>query len=178
MNPFGLSEGMVCVFGIPGSYFWLQTQCPECPLKSFLSDLRPKHTLALWLGREWEKKADILLSRLVVWFSEHMDELFSWCSKLKKTWGLVTVWCHQAPERDWAAVYCLQTSIWLIAGLSSGPGSWDLPCKGLGLLRVLPGALLVVTRAPGSPTFFPGGAGRTLRDDTGAESPRGSTFEM
>ena len=60
-------------------------------------------------------------------------------------------------------------SIWFTHRLSSGPGSWNLPCEGLGHPEYLPGALSVVT----GPQTHPLGSLEglwTLCDEAGAES--------
>ena len=153
MNPFRLSEGMVCVFTSQGLVSDHRLSAHSVPLRVFWPESKA-HDRS-WLGKSG-KESWHLLSRLVVWFLRThgwvVIDVLRW-----RNWGLVT--CLMSSV-SWEGLSCSllpPDSIWLTHRLSSGPGSWDLFCKGLGLPEYLPGALPVVTGAPGSPTCFPGG---------------------
>ena len=113
------------------------------------SDHRPSVPLGLfcpvseahdssWLERSREGVWH-LLSGLVVWFFRTYGWVVIGVVLRWRKWGLV-VRLMRGTELQSAAS---RLSIWLTHRLSSGPGSWDLLCKGLRLPEYLSGPLPV-----------------------------------
>ena len=130
---------MVYVSTSLGSCFWSQTQCPECPLRTFLSWVQS--TWLLVVTEEWRRGLTFTewIGGLIcqnVWMSFHWP-----CFEMKK----LRLGCSsdvsfvRGTEMQSAAS---RLSIWLTHRLSCGPGSWDLLCEGLGHPECLPGACL------------------------------------
>ena len=144
MNPFGLNETMVCVsmsWGPDSDHrpcvqsvsLWLF--CPESKAQGHL-----------WLGKSGEGGWR-LLSVLVVWFLRTCGWSCHWRSEMKKMRFSCSSDIARLMRGTELQPAASRLSIWLTHRLSSGPGSWDVLCKGLGLPENLPGALPVVTGA-------------------------------
>ena len=152
MNPFGLNEAMVYVSTSWGLASHHRPSVQSVPLGLFCHESKA-HDCS-WLGRsgEWGWH---LLSGLVVSFLSTRGWVVL---------GLVLRWrnrFHHSSDIRLVRGTELQSSaftlfIWLTHRLSSGPGSWDLLCEGLGHPQYLLAALTVVTRAPNPATCFPG----------------------
>ena len=129
MNPFGLNETMVCVSMSWGPDSDHRPSIQSAPLGLFGTESKVRGHL--WLGRSGEGGWH-LLSVLVVWFLRTCGWRCHWCSEMKKLrFSLLSdvVRLLRGTELKSAAS---RPSIWLTHRLSSGPGSWDFLCKGLG----------------------------------------------
>lgn len=147
MNPFRLNEAMVCV-----SMSWSpasdhRPSVQSVPLGLFCPESKAQGHL--WLGRSGERGWR-LLSVLVVWFLRTCGWRCHWrSSEMKKLrFSLLSdvVRLLRGTELQSAAS---RFSVWLTHRLSSGPGSWDFLCEGLGHSD-----LPVVTGAPDLGTCF------------------------
>ena len=90
-----------CMYLHPCVLLLIKTQCPECPLRTFLSWVQS--TWLLMVREEWKRGADIYW--VDWWFdcSEPIGELSLALFWDEETKVLSLIW-HQAHERDWAAV--------------------------------------------------------------------------
>ena len=163
MNPFGLSEHMVYVFTFQSLVFDHRLSVQSVSSRVFWPKSKARdHS---WLERSG-KESWHLLSRLVIWFLRTCGWVVWSCFEMKKLRLSCSsdVRLMRGTELQPAAS---RLSIWFTHRLSSGPGSCDLLCKGLGLPEYLPGALPVVTGAPDPLASLE--ELWTLWDDTGAE---------
>ena len=164
MNPFGLNERLVYVFTFQGLVFDHRLSVQSVSLRVFWPESKALDCSCL--GRSG-KESWHLLSRLVVWFLRTCGWVVWSCFEMKK----LRLSCSsdvrlvRGTELQSAAS---RLSIWFTHRLSSGPGSWNLPCEGLGHPEYLPGALSVVTGPQTHPLASLEGLW-TLWDDTGAE---------
>ena len=129
MNPFGFNEAMVCVSESWGPDFDHRPSVQSVPLGVFYTESKAQGHL--WLGRNGERGWR-LLSVLVVWFLRMCGWHCHWRSEMKKLrFSLLSdvVRLLRGTELKSAAS---RPSIWLTHRLSSGPGSWDFLCEGLG----------------------------------------------
>ena len=153
MNPFGLNEAMVYVSTSWGLASHHRPSVQSVPLGTFLSWVQS--TWLLMVREEW--RMGLTFTEWIGGFiSQHPWVSCPWpCFEMKKL-----RFCHSSDIRPMRGTE-LQSSaftlfIWLTHRLSSGPGSWDLLCEGLGHPEYLLAALTVVTRAPNPATCFPG----------------------
>ena len=161
MNPFGLSEAMVYVSTSWGLASDHRPSVQSVPLGLFCHESKA-HDCS-WLGRSGEGGWH-LLSELVVWVLRTRGWVVLGLVLRWRNWGFVT----RLTSGSWEGLSCsLLPSHSPSESLTSGPGSWDLLCEGLGHPEYLLAALAVVTRAPNPTTCFPGGVVDLLGWDLG-----------
>ena len=98
MDPFGLSECMAYVFTFQGLVSDHRFNIQSVPLRVFWP--KSKAHDHSWLGRSG-KESWHLLSRLVVWFPEHVDELFDLVLRWRN-WG----WVSHLTSGSWEGLSC------------------------------------------------------------------------
>ena len=168
MNPLDLMK-QLCVCLHPGVLLLITDPVSSVSLRTFLPESKAHHHS--WLGRTGGRGWH-LPSRFVVWFLRMCgwvvtDLVLRW-RKLRFSRLSNVIRFMRGTELQSAAP---RFFFWLTDRLSSGPGSWDLLCEGLGIPEYLPGALPEVTGALDQALTSLEGLW-TQWDETGAESLR------